>query len=277
MLKSLIHIISNLAEKKYQPGDLIDDKYIVSKYLGSGSYGNSYLVKEKGKSKAAVLKTLRLHKRLSHKGRKQFLQESAFLSKLHHSSFPTFYAMGVDNKLPYFVMEYIKGKNFEEIIFCEGERFSEKESFLIASELLDHIGYLHDKKIVHRDIRIPNIMVEEGRVRIIDFGLAKQLPSEDTPFNLNDPNPYKELSVRSDFYGIGHFLLFLLYSSYDLEIFDRKEKGWQEELDILDDSKKVIRRLLQLDKPYHHWKEIKEDFDFIVIQFKEEIKNVIIQ
>ncbi|CAM3746415.1 serine/threonine protein kinase [Mesobacillus zeae] len=260
MLKSLIHTLVNMVEQKYKKGDLIDGRYQVEEYLGSGSYGRSYLVYDRKEKRVAVLKALRLHKRLSKKGRDQFLRESDFLEQLQHPALPQLYNRGTYTGIPYFTMEYINGKTFEQLIFSEGKVFGERESFSIALELIEIIGFIHACNVVHRDIRIPNIMIEGDKIKIIDFGLAKELSETVKPLCPGTRSPFKEVSFRSDFYGLGHFLLFLLYSGYEVTDNHPMEKSWEEELKITPFAKKIIRRLLQLDEPYSIWHEVQKDF-----------------
>ncbi len=72
-------------------------------------------------------------------------------------------------------MEFMEGKTFEQLIFEEGKQFSEPEAFKLGSELLEIIEYLHQRNIIHRDIRIPNIMWDGQKIKVIDLGLAKEV------------------------------------------------------------------------------------------------------
>ncbi|WP_242035238.1 serine/threonine protein kinase [Mesobacillus harenae] len=235
---------------------MIDGRYLIEEYLGCGSYGRSYLVFDQVKGRRAVLKMLRLHKRLSRKSTEHFRQESYWLTELDHPALPCFYERGTFKKAPFFTMEYVNGKTFEQLIFEEGMVFSEKTAFKTAIKLNDIIGYLHSKNLVHRDIRIPNVMVEGPELKLIDFGLARRLGSNKS--NKKVKNPFREQSVRSDFYGLGHFLLFLLYSSYEPET--DQEQTWEEELTLTLDARRIIRKLLQIDEPYDDWRDIQKDF-----------------
>ena len=70
-------------------------------------------------------------------------------------------------------MEYMPGKNFEDYIFIDGYVYTEREVFEILYEILEIVSVFHSEGIIHRDLRIPNILMKENQISIIDFGLAK--------------------------------------------------------------------------------------------------------
>jgi serine/threonine protein kinase len=260
MLKKLIFFISSLFEKLHLPDDIIAMRYVVIKHLGSGSYGHSYLVFDRTNKEQCVLKTLRWHKRVTKSGQKEFVQEVEILKNICHPGVPSYFESGMDELTPFYTMEFIKGHTFEQLIFREGKMYSEVECFILAKKLLETIDYLHQNQLVHRDIRIPNIMLEGDKLRIIDLGLARHVGTE---INSLQTHPRKQISVQSDFYGLGHFILFLLYSSYTPEK-KAKERSWEEELTISDAAKNIIRRLLQIDEPYRDCLEIHQDFQHVI-------------
>lgn len=251
---------SEFFDVRYSVGELIDDRYRLLKWLGTGGYGRSFLVEDRENNEKVVLKALRLHKRMSRGGRKGFIEESNMLKSLHHYSFPRVYATGEVKGVPYFTMDFIEGKTFEQLIFDEGKTFNERETFTIGLELIQIIGYLHNKGVVHRDIRIPNVMVQEDHaLKLIDFGLAKSVEFKGNNPIRSKQNRMKDISFQADFYALGHFLLFLLYSGYQNDE-GAKERSWVEELELPMLIRSVLCKLLQLDKPYENWHDIQVDF-----------------
>ena len=154
-------------------------------------------------------------------------------------------------------MEYIKGKNFEQLIFQDGRKYTETEAFVIAAELLELIHYLHDHQLIHRDIRIPNVIANDSKIVLIDLGLTRKCDQEID--KKPKRNLRKEINPKADFYGLGHFLLFLLYSNYSFPI-DQKESSWEEELKISYQAKHIISRLLQIESCYESCAQVKSDF-----------------
>lgn len=238
--------------------EIIAGHYKVIKHIGMGSYGHSYLVFDLLTSQKKVLKALRLHKRITPAGRKGFALEKKLLSSIDHPGFPKYFEDGIYKNIPFFTMEFIDGKTFEQLIFSEGRKISEIEAFKIMDDLLQYIEYLHSQNIIHRDIRIPNVLLEGSKIRLIDLGLAVHLRGEKNVRAANDWDIRREGSQRADFYGLGHFLLFLLYSNYSFDKYE-EEKSWSEELNISSESKQIIKRLLQIEPAYEHCTQIRAD------------------
>jgi serine/threonine protein kinase len=257
MLRKFTLFISKIMEKPLPIDEVIADRYMVVEYLGSGSYGHSYLVFDFLSKQNKVLKSLRYHKRITQSGRKGFELEKKLLCSINHPGFPKYFEDGTFKNIPYYTMEYINGKNFEQLIFHEGKKFTETEVFKFADELLQYIEFLHSHNIIHRDIRIPNVIFDGTRIRLIDLGLGRYLKLKDgVPQKIEDVR--KRINYQADFYGLGHFLLFLLYSNFTFED-DRKEKSWEEELDITVEAKQIIRRLLQIESAYDQCAQIRAD------------------
>lgn len=245
-------------EPTLKNGDMIKNRYKICEILGIGSYGISYLAIDLPKNKQIVVKQARKSKSESF-----YEREQEILSVLHHPNIPERIDYFHENGHIYIVMEYIDGKTFEKLIFQDGMQYDEKASFQILFEILTIVNYIHDKGIIHRDLRIPNIIDKDGEIFIIDFGLARYSDEPDTEnYKHIEKRLQREIHVRSDFYSLGHFLLFLLYSSYIPNT--RHEKSWEEELDISNEARQIIRRMLQLDFPYDHIQELIDDVNLII-------------
>lgn len=214
----------------------------VEKVLGSGSYGVAYALQQPEASERVVLKHLRAKHKRKKKVRTQFQQEISFLKMNMHPNLPSVLDEGEIANLPYYMMEHVNGVTFEQLIFEEGKQFTVQQALSIVKELLDIIVAIHDKGVVHRDLRIPNILMKDGKLYVIDFGLATMI-KEDIDMD-QVRNPKKVENHASDLYYIGHFLLYLLYSTYTPV--RKKEKSWQEELQIPEQVKNFIERLLWL-------------------------------
>lgn len=247
-----------LFESKFKPGTLIGD-YQIIRPLGIGSYGITYLADSKRICEKVVIKQLRKHKRKIKKGIDSFQKEKEILSSLSHPSIPRFIEEKKIGKQHVLILEYKKGRTVEEEIFEKGTKYLEKEAFFYLFKVLEIVKYLHEHHIVHRDLRIPNILIDEHQVNIIDFGLARFTydVEEYRSSYLLEKRLMREIHFRSDFYALGHFVLFLLYSTFTT--ISVKEKSWEEELDISSYAKHIIRRLLMLAQPYDEIDELIED------------------
>lgn len=258
MLKRFVLFTANIFETPFLQNEIIAERYKIINHLGAGSYGNSYLVFDQLTKRLQVLKSLRIHKRITKSGRRGFELEKELLKSIQHPGFPTYYSDGEHKGIPFYTMEYIEGKNFEQLIFQEGKKYSEDTVFSITLQLLELINFLHINQIIHRDIRIPNVIVSESKIRLIDLGLSRKVNQAMERRKSLKKHVRKEINSQADFYGLGHFLLFLLYSNYSFP--DKtKESSWEEELDLSHNAKQIIRKLLQIENPYESCAEIKSD------------------
>ncbi len=250
-------------ESRFQQNEIIANRFQVMNHLGVGSYGNSYLVFDLLSQQKKVLKALRIHKRITKSGRNTFEFEKELLHSIKHPGFPKYYEDGIYKKIPFYTMEYIEGKNFEQLIFQDGCKYTEIEAFKIANDVLDLINNLHEQKLIHRDIRIPNVIAKSSEIVLIDLGLARKYDQGIGEYKKTKCNIRKEINPQADFYGLGHFLLFLLYSNYSFPK-KKKESSWEEELEISHQAKRIIRRLLQIEDCYESCAQVKSDMKILI-------------
>lgn len=210
--------------------------------IGEGSYGVAYL---KNGATPTIIKRLKA-KRIKPHYLHKFQQEIEFLHVLQHLPVPTVISTGFIDGVPYYEMSQAQGYTFEQAIFDEQACYTLQDVFFYTEQLLQIIISMHAAQIVHRDLRIPNILVHEQQLTIIDFGLASKI---DTAINVtNIKNPKKIKHPISDLYEIGHFMLFLLYSTY--EVTSKRSKSWQQELQLPPMLQAYIERLLMIQQPF---------------------------
>ncbi|RKQ18896.1 serine/threonine protein kinase [Ureibacillus endophyticus] len=244
-------MFNTIKENKYHAlvKSYIDNNtdYRFIKQLGDGSYGVAYLIEEPSSGEKFVLKRMKAKHRKSCKLREKFHLEIQLLQEIDLPNTPSVISHGVIEEVPFYIMDYIDGQTFEQSIFIEGNTFSVEQSLKFASQLLENVILFHQKGIVHRDLRIPNILMKDEQLYIIDFGLAVYMKC-DVDFNEID-NPKRAENHISDLYFIGHFLLFLLYSTYSPT--QKKERSWQEELQLPPSLIEYIERLLIIREPFN--------------------------
>ena len=136
--------------------------------------------------------------------------------------------------------EYIRGQTLEHCIFEQGQQYTEQECLELAGQLLAPVAHVHEQGYIHGDVRIPNVILREGTVHLIDFGLARRLGEPLLPElkrRMREvPEPEDEPATPDhDLQDIGHFLLFMLYSAYEPEK-GREPASWQEELKLTPES-----------------------------------------
>ncbi len=104
----------------------------------------------------------------------RFQREAESIAALNHPNIVTIYSVEEPDGTHFFTMELVEGKSVDKLIGRSG--MSLEELFDIAIPLADALASAHEKGIIHRDLKPANVMVsDQGRVKILDFGLAKAL------------------------------------------------------------------------------------------------------
>jgi predicted Ser/Thr protein kinase len=156
--------------------DLVGRKignYEILREIGRGGMGVVYEAHEQSLQRVVALKTLAPHLAEDEVFVKRFFREARAAARLSHPNTVHIYAVGEDSGVHFLAMEYVKGDTLGPYIRERG-RLSVREACDIARQVALALKEAHDHGIVHRDIKPQNILIDEaGRVRVMDFGLAK--------------------------------------------------------------------------------------------------------
>ncbi|POG70978.1 kinase-like domain-containing protein [Rhizophagus irregularis DAOM 181602=DAOM 197198] len=186
--------------------------------IGSGGFGKIYKTKCNSLGTVAIKEiTIDIEVDI-----KRFIKELKLHSQIKHERIILFHGISRDeHKGHYLVLEYAKQGNLREFItkrFKEGE-FKWAERKRLAIQIAEGLRYLHNEKnIIHRDLHTKNILIDDGNVKISDFGLSKNLDSTTIstdnrafgvipfvdPQKLNNKNFV--LDKKSDIYSLGMVL-----------------------------------------------------------------------
>jgi eukaryotic-like serine/threonine-protein kinase len=110
----------------------------------------------------------------------RFEQEAQAASALNHPNIATIYEIATDDGTTFIAMEYVPGRTLAETIPRKGLNLS--EALRYAVQIADALARAHGSGIIHRDLKPGNIIVTpEGRVKLLDFGLAKLVQRDDGP------------------------------------------------------------------------------------------------
>ena len=152
--------------------------YRILKLLGEGGMGVVYLAQRDDLGTQVAIKVLR-DAWLSPARRERFAIEQRTLAQLNHSSIARLYdAATIDDGTPYFVMEYVGGIPLTE--YCRINKCSIEQCLRLFRSVCDAVQHAHGHAVIHRDLKPSNILVKnDGSIRLLDFGIAKQLESLD--------------------------------------------------------------------------------------------------
>ena len=156
--------------------------YRVVRVLGEGGMGVVYLAERDDLGSLVAIKILR-DAWLSPARRERFLSEQRTLAQMNHPSIARLYdADTLADGTPWFAMEYVDGLPLTE--YCRRRQSSIRERLQSFRSVCDAVQHAHQHAIIHRDLKPSNILVKpDGTLRLLDFGIAKQLDGLDHPVN----------------------------------------------------------------------------------------------
>ncbi|CAD8199697.1 unnamed protein product [Paramecium pentaurelia] len=100
-------------------------------------------------------------------------QEALILSQLKHPNIVRYHRTFESKRRLYFILSYIEGKTLQQYIDDDSIKFTEKECIAIIRQLVDVLSYLHSNRIIHRDIKPDNMILDKNlNLTLIDFGLS---------------------------------------------------------------------------------------------------------
>ncbi|WP_458120897.1 serine/threonine protein kinase [Paenibacillus sp. Z6-24] len=268
------HIQRWLQERNFRPGQIIRERYRIIGRLGTGSYGVTYRCDDLFTGELCVMK--RVHPLRGGRQRAELIydRELQAMTRLRHKQVPTLLDSFTYKGQRCLTMEYMQGLNIGQLLFEEECTFTERESLQLMHQLLDIVQTMHHQGLIHRDISLSNVLWNDGTVQLIDFGLTwrEEEPPElihelDELVNGDEQEKKirRSLDASSDFYGIGHLLLYLLYSTYD-DPNSQQERSWEQELQMHPRTRQMLRRLLLIDPPYTNAAEIIAEIEAILAE-----------
>ena len=156
-------------------GQLLRQYEIVAK-LGEGGMGVVYKARDSKLDRFVAIKVLPASVTADSERHRRFVQEAKAASALNHPNIVTIYDIDRVDDVSFIAMELVEGKTLDQVI---GRGLRLKELLDYAAQAADALAKAHAAGIVHRDLKPSNIMVtSDGRVKILDFGLAKLVASD---------------------------------------------------------------------------------------------------
>lgn len=203
-------------ENNVAPGVVLGD-FLIESVISSGGMGIVYLARQLSLDRHVALKVLQS----KHIDDKEYVEslyrEARAAAKISHPNVVQAYAIGEDDGVFYFAMEYIKGNTFKTILKEKGGKLEFKEAAKVIRDIARALSAAwREQKLVHQDIKPDNIMLDaNGFAKLADLGLARtastvQGETDDSDEVLGTPQYISPeqltgvpTDVRSDIYSLG--------------------------------------------------------------------------
>ncbi|MDG3496978.1 serine/threonine-protein kinase [Pseudanabaena catenata USMAC16] len=252
--------------------NLLDNRYRVTSVLGSGGFGETYLAEDTKmpSNRRCVIKQLKPvadNPQMYELLQQRFHREAAVLETLGEENryIPKLYANFAENGLFYLVQEWIDGLTLTETIE-RGGKWAEDAVRQLMISILQTLIYVHDRGIIHRDIKPDNIILRSGEPVLIDFGAVKETLNVSTirsstqqahsivigtPGFMASEQAAGRPFFASDLYSLALTAIFALTGKYPQELGTDPQTGevlWQSHVvNISTALKSIFTKVLQFD------------------------------
>ena len=203
-------------------GQIIQN-YRIGKLIGEGGMGNVYLGSHNHIERKVAIKVLNPNLARNPEIRERFKNEAATLSKLHHPNIVELYDYVESPRGLFLMMEFAEGLPLDRYIQEITGPVPENKAVPLFDQILQGVAYAHERGVVHRDIKPSNIIINpDGKVKILDFGIAKIVNDPDHKLTKTgtklgtvlymSPEQVKgkDVDKRTDIYSLGITLFQIL-------------------------------------------------------------------
>jgi len=196
--------------------------YDITAKLGEGGMGEVWRATDTKLNRDVAIKVLPSEMAADPERLERFKREAQAIAALSHPSIVTIYSVEEAEGLQLLTMELVEGDSLDQVLPPQG--FELGELFSLATQISDALASAHDRGIIHRDLKPANVMVARaGRVKVLDFGLAKLADAGDgdeetelmtqagmllgtVPYMSPEQAQAKPVDHRSDVFSLGILL-----------------------------------------------------------------------
>jgi serine/threonine protein kinase/tetratricopeptide (TPR) repeat protein len=160
-------------------GTVIGNRYHIIEEIDRGGMAVVYKALQLDLKREVALKVMPANVTINYRFVERFLAEAHSIAKLNHTGIVNIHEVATENNVYFIAMEYIPGKN----LYTHLNEYKPKlvDVLEIVSKLTDALSYAHSQKIIHRDLKLNNVIMRDPLTPVlIDFGLAKALEESDS-------------------------------------------------------------------------------------------------
>jgi serine/threonine-protein kinase len=183
LFASLTHAEESGSDTADESGNLVGRKlggFEIREMIGRGGMGVVYLARDTRLDRSVAIKSMPPELQADSTARTRFGREAQLLATLNHPNIAVIYDIIEQEALGYLVLEYVPGQTLAERIAKRPLKL--EEALTIALQIAEAVAAAHEHDVIHRDLKPGNIKITpDGRVKVLDFGLAKAIggaPSE---------------------------------------------------------------------------------------------------
>lgn len=298
-IERISNYISTYFKKHNDAPPTITEFYRIGKLLGKGAFGKVNLGIHKLTGKMVAIKSISKEFLTDSSSKKKVMQEFSILKQIRHPSIIQLYETFESSKHILFVIELCGGGDLLNYV-RKRRKLKENVAKYVLKQLIDGLHYCHSKGILHRDIKLDNILLNgEGDIKICDFGVSKQVKSGErmteqcgtpayiAPEILRDKG-YEGFNV--DIWSAGVVLFAMLYGTVPFKANNMHElhkliiKGkYTLKEDISEEARDLLKKLLEPDPRLrisipniykHPWmKDIEDGLGLFTEAEKETVKK----
>jgi serine/threonine protein kinase/tetratricopeptide (TPR) repeat protein len=199
--------------ERFSPGNIFANRYTIIEEVGHGGMGRVFKAIDRSLGITVAIKVIRPEYALNPRVIELFKQETVLARSISSENVVRVHDLGEAEKTKYISMDFVEGQNLRDLIHASGS-LTISTAVKFGQQICSALSAAHKTGIIHRDLKPSNIMIDKtGRVRVMDFGLAKTIDREDaggakaivgTPEYLSPEQARGEnLDQRTDIYALG--------------------------------------------------------------------------
>jgi len=216
LTSGFISIMTNEDWERFAPGNVFANRYTIIEEIGHGGMGRVYKAIDRSLGITVAIKIIRPEYASNPRVVELFKQETVLARSITSENVVRIHDLGEAENTKYISMDFVEGQNLRDLIHSSGS-LTISTAVKFGQQICSGLAAAHKEGIIHRDLKPSNIMIDKtGRVRVMDFGLAKTIDREGapgvrsvvgTPEYLSPEQARGEkLDQRTDIYALGLIL-----------------------------------------------------------------------